>query len=111
MVGAIGAAVAFLRRNLLEAAALFAFDFALFWGVRSALTSASDMATASGVADWVRMTWFAVTIVAWLWLKLLFWATETALFQARLAHAGYVARPEPVWPDSPVAEAISGGGA
>ncbi|PYR53963.1 MAG: hypothetical protein DMF95_02020 [Acidobacteria bacterium] len=31
---------------------------------------------------------------------------KTALFQNRLAHAGYVARPEPTWPDSPAADAI-----
>jgi hypothetical protein len=35
-----------------------------------------------------------------------FWASETSLFQARLAHAGYVAAPVPTWPDSPAAEAI-----
>ena len=46
-------------------------------------------------------------ILARLWVKLLFWASETALFQSRLAHAGYVARPEPAWPDSPAADAIS----
>ena len=42
-----------------------------------------------------------------LWIKLVFWASETALFQARLAHAGYVAAPQPTWPDSPAAEAIA----
>ena len=47
-----------------------------------------------------------VYILARLWVKLTFWASATALFQARLAHAGYVARPEPAWPDSPAAEAI-----
>jgi len=36
-----------------------------------------------------------------------FWASETALFQGRLAHAGYVAAAKPVWPDSPAAEAIT----
>ena len=45
-------------------------------------------------------------IVARLWVKLVFWAGETSLFQARLAHAGYTARPEPAWPDSPAADAI-----
>jgi hypothetical protein len=35
-----------------------------------------------------------------------FWASETALFQSRLAHAGYVARPPAAWPESPVADAI-----
>ena len=39
-------------------------------------------------------------------VKLLFWASETSLFQSRLAHAGYVATPAPAWPDSPTAEAL-----
>jgi hypothetical protein len=33
-------------------------------------------------------------------------ASQAALFQSRLAHAGYVARRVPNWPDSPAAEAI-----
>jgi hypothetical protein len=47
-----------------------------------------------------------IYIAARLWVKLVFWASETALFQSRLAHAGYVARPLPTWPDSPAADAI-----
>ena len=39
-------------------------------------------------------------VLARLWVKLVFWASETALFQGRLAHAGYVAAPAE-WPDSP----------
>ena len=39
-------------------------------------------------------------------VRLQFAASQTALFQGRLAHAGYVARPVPKWPDSPAAEAI-----
>ena len=34
-------------------------------------------------------------------------ATAVSLFQARLAHAGYTAAPEILWPDSPAAEAIA----
>jgi hypothetical protein len=39
-------------------------------------------------------------------VRLQFAASQTALFQGRLAHAGYVARPVPRWPDSPAAAAI-----
>ena len=42
-------------------------------------------------------------------LKLQFMASQTALFQRSLAHAGYTAAPEPRWPDSPAAETIVGG--
>ena len=45
-------------------------------------------------------------VLARLWIKLTFWASETALFQGRLGHAGYVVRAEPTWPDSPAADAI-----
>jgi len=40
------------------------------------------------------------------YLKLAFYASETALFQSRLAHAGYTASPPVVWPESPAAESI-----
>ena len=33
------------------------------------------------------------------YLKLAFYASETALFQSRLAHAGYTAAPPVDWPD------------
>jgi hypothetical protein len=34
------------------------------------------------------------------WVKLVFWASETALFQSRLAHAGYVAAVKQVTEDN-----------
>ena len=39
-------------------------------------------------------------------VRLQFAASQIALFQSRLAHAGYVARPIPMWPDSPSVEAV-----
>jgi hypothetical protein len=39
---------------------------------------------------------------AWLYMSCA--ASEIAFFQAELAHAGYSARPLPMWPDSPSAE-------
>jgi hypothetical protein len=40
------------------------------------------------------------------YLKLLFYASQTAFFQGALAHAAYTAAPPVVWPESPAAEAI-----
>jgi hypothetical protein len=34
-----------------------------------------------------------IYVLARLWVKLTFWASETALFQSRLGHAGYVTGP------------------
>ena len=55
---------------------------------------------------WIGFAVGQLYVLARLWVKLVFWASETAFFQSRLAHAGYVNRPEPVWPESPSAEAI-----
>jgi len=94
MLGAIGGAFGFLQRNSASALALFAIDFALFLLVM-------------WVFEWAEFAIAQIFLVAVLWVKLLFWASETALFQSRLAHAGYVARSQPSWPDSPAAEAIT----
>ena len=48
---------------------------------------------------WIGFAIGQLYILGRLWVKLVFWASETALFQSRLAHAGYIARPQPVWPD------------
>ena len=47
-----------------------------------------------------------IYIVLRVMVRLQFTASQAALFQQQLAHAGYVARPLPIWPDSPAAEAI-----
>jgi hypothetical protein len=55
---------------------------------------------------WIGVLIGELYILARLWVKLVFWASEAALFQERLAHAGYVERPEPTWPDSPAVDAL-----
>ena len=42
-------------------------------------------------------------------VKLGFYASHVAFFQAALAHADYVAAPLPEWPESPAVEAVRGG--
>jgi hypothetical protein len=58
------------------------------------------------VMMWIGFAIGQLYVAARLWVKLVFWASETALFQSRLAHAGYVSAVPPVWPESPAAEAI-----
>ncbi len=65
----------------------------------------------AGSTGWSMWLGFAIGqlyVLARLWVKLVFWASETALFQGRLAHAGYVAAARPIWPESPAAEALGG---
>ena len=105
MAGALAQSLGFVRRNTAAAAALYVADAALL-----AVAMAAYAALAPGVGRgglvWAVLAVGQLFVAVRLWIKLLFWASETALFQARLAHAGYVAGREPVWPDSPAAEAL-----
>lgn len=108
MLGAINAAVGFIGRNYRAAVGLFAADFLLFALVVAAYALVAPGASGAGVRTLLAFGLGQVYIAARLWVKLVFWASETSLFQSRLAHAGYTARPEPRWPDSPAAGAIRG---
>lgn len=106
VVGALRAALAFMARHTDRVIALYAVNALVFvlLVVVWALT-----APGAGHAGW--MMWGAVAgtqlyLLARLLLKLQFLASQTALFQASLAHADYTAAPPPVWPDSPAAESI-----
>jgi hypothetical protein len=102
--GAVLASVRFVRRNIAAAAGLYSLNVLLFLIVIALYAAAAPRATAP-----VAATLFVgeVYILARHYLKLTFYASETALFQARLAHAAYTASPALQWPDSPAAEAIA----
>jgi len=106
-LGAVASGLRFVRRNFGAAAAVYLLDVGLFAIV---LAVYAAVAPGAGGAGWTMWAGFAIAqlyILARLWVKLVFWASATALFQGRLAHAGYVAAAKPVWPDSPIAEAIT----
>jgi hypothetical protein len=96
-IGALSGGLRFVRRNAAAAFALAAINAAL------------------AAATWWLAATFSVGLSAALYayllaralLRLIFAASLIALFQGRLAHAGYTARPRATWPDSPAAEAIS----
>jgi hypothetical protein len=60
----------------------------------------------SGFAIWIALAVGQIYIVLRHYVKLLFYASQVAYFQAHLAHVAYTAAPTVVWPDSPSAEAI-----
>ena len=60
----------------------------------------------TGPSLWLAFLTGQAYVMARLASKLLFYAVEIAYFQSQLAHAGYVAAPAPVWPESPAAEAL-----
>jgi hypothetical protein len=107
MVGSIAAAVRFIGAHYGAAVSLYLADFILFLVVVALYAAVAPGAGSAGLSMWLAFALGQLYVLARLWVKLVFWASETALFQSRLAHAGYVARPTPTWPESPTAQAIS----
>ena len=105
MLGSIAAAVRFVSTYPLAVISVYVADVLLLVGVIVLYTNVAAGAGAGGPSAWPFVAG-QLYALARVWVKLVFWASETALFQSRLAHAGYVARPVPKWPDSPAAEAI-----
>jgi len=104
MLGAINAAIWFISRHYAAAVTLFLFDVLLFAIVVAAYAVLAPGARGAGATMWLGFAIGQLYILARLAVKLAFWASEAALFQSRLAHAGYVARPAAVWPESPAAD-------
>ena len=107
MLSAINAAVGFIGRNAGAAVALFLLNAGVFVVALALYALVAAGAGRAGLSMWLGVAVGQAYVLARLWIKLTFWASETALFQGRLGHAGYVARPDPTWPESPAAEAIS----
>jgi len=106
VIGAVGAAVRFIVRNAGASSVLYAINFAVFLLSLACYAVIAPGAGGAGAMMWIAFGAGQLYVLARLWVKLVFWASETALFQSRFGHAGYVARPQPEWPDSPAAEAI-----
>jgi hypothetical protein len=106
-IGALLAAVRFVRRQpgaslvlYLLNAAVFLVALAIYFVIAPGATGGWPLALAALVVG-------QAYIVARVVLRLLFAASQIALFQSRLAHAGYTARPTPRWPDSASAERVA----
>jgi hypothetical protein len=106
MLGATAAAARFIVRNAPTAVGLYLVNVVLFGIVLAAYALVAPGAGGAGWSMWLAFVIGQAYVLARLWVKLVFWATETALFQGRLAHAGYVAAPVREWPEGPIAEAI-----
>src|SRR4030095_5415291 len=102
MIGALGAGARFVRRNLGATIGLYALNSLVFLAIIGVYALVAPGATASASGFAIGQLYIVVRVAD----RMLFAASQIALFQSRLAHAGYVARPVPVWPDSPAAEAI-----
>lgn len=106
-IGSTLAAVRFVRRNAGAVWRLYVLNAGLFVVVALVYAVAVRGSSPAGLAAWLILAAGEVYILARHYLKLAFYASETALFQGRLAHAGYTAAPPVVWPDSPAVESIA----
>lgn len=106
-LGALIASVRFVRRHFGRVAALYLLNGAIFALLLAAYSVAAPGAPRSGLHMWVVLLLGELYIFGRHYLKLLFYASETALFQGALAHAAYTAAPAVLWPESPAVEAIT----
>ena len=102
MIGALAAGWRFVRRNLGATIGLYALNSGAFVLVLFLYYLSAPGAGANALAFAIGQLFIVFRVI----VRLQFAASQTALFQGRLAHAGYVARPVAQWPDSPAAEAI-----
>jgi len=103
MVGALGAAIRFVRRRPVRVLGLYLVNIvALLVIARLWLQTAPSAAAPT----WLALLAAQMYLLLRIWGKLAFIASEVAFFQGELAHASFTAAPEPVWPDSPGVEAI-----
>jgi hypothetical protein len=106
MLGAIRAALGFIRRHARRVVGLYAANAFLFLLVVALWALLAPGAGRAGLSMWLGFGAGQVYLLARLALKLQFLASQTALFQHSLAHAAYVARPLPEWPEAPIVDAI-----
>jgi hypothetical protein len=106
MIGALLAAIRFIRRHPGDVAAVYAANGAI---AAVALVAYILLAPDGRGGDWRLLAVLgvgALYLVARLATRLAFLASAMALLERRFAHAEYTGPPLPVWPDSPAAEAI-----
>jgi hypothetical protein len=100
MVGAIVAGGRFARRNVVLVASLYMLTAGLFLALLMLYGLVDPGARTSGAGLWLGFAVSQLYLLGRIWIRLVFLASETSLFQSRLAHTGYIAsatipRPEP----------------
>ena len=95
-----------MRRRPGMCAGLYLANGLVLLAVMASYALLAPGAGSTGPSLWLAFLTGQAYVMARLASKLLFYAAEIAYFQSQLAHAGYVAAPAPVWPESPAVEAL-----
>ena len=106
MIGAIIAGARFVRRNAAAVASLYLLTASLFLGLLLVYAVAAPGASSTGAGFWLGFAIGQLYLLGRLWIRLVFFASETALFQGRLAHAGYIASAVVPRPEPPIVEDV-----
>ena len=109
MLGAMLSAGRFVRRNASGVALLYGMNLALVAAVLLIYALVAPSGELSGIGVWLGFAVSQLYLLARLWVRLVFLASETAFFQGRLAHAGYVARTPLPAREPPIVETAIGG--
>ncbi len=104
-IGALNAGIRFVVRQPGAAVGLYLLN-TLVVGAVLALYALVVPGAGGGLTAWIALLIGQLYIVLRVVVRLIFAASQIALFQGRLAHVGYTARVVPAWPDSPAVEAI-----
>jgi hypothetical protein len=106
MVMTLAAAARFVGRRPKHVFGLYAANAAVFLAGIGVWALVAPGAGGAGASIWLGFAVAQVYVLARLFVKVQFIASQTALFQASLAHAGYTSAPVRAWPESPSAEVI-----
>jgi hypothetical protein len=107
MIGAVAAGVRFVRRNIGAVAGLYFLNGLLFVAVLALYFVVAPGAGSAGALMWLGFAVSQAYLLARLWVRLVFFASEVSLFQARLAHTGYVASPAVRLTEPPIVEQLT----
>jgi len=105
MIGTLVAGGRFVARHPSAALGLALLNTLLFAALLLAYAFVAP-GVSGGARFWLGLVTSQAYIALRVTIRLQFAASQIALFQSRLAHAGYVATPVPTWPESPMADAI-----
>jgi hypothetical protein len=105
-IGALLAAIRFVARHPGRVLALYLLNGAAFLVLIAVYALVAPGAPGAGAGLIPALLIGEIYILGRHYLKLRFYASQTAFFQGALAHASYTAAPAVVWPDSPAVESI-----
>jgi hypothetical protein len=106
-IGALLASMRFLARHPRAVGCLCLLNAAALAALVAGYAALAPGAPGSGLRLLVALGLGQAYILGRHYVKLLIYASETALFQGALAHAAYTASPLLIWPDSPAVESLT----